>query len=64
MQSQLYKREREREREKGEYMLTMHTDAHTILKPLQLKGALLDKNHAEIKIQLVSNTYELILTLN
>ena len=43
-------REREREREKREYMLTMHIDAHTILKPLQLKGALLDKNHAEITI--------------
>ena len=50
MQSWLRERERERERENGEYMLTMHTDAHTILKPLQLKGALLDMNHAEIKI--------------
>lgn len=31
---------RERER------LTMHNDAKIILNPLQLKGALLDKNHA------------------
>jgi len=27
--------------------LTMHMDAHIILKPLHSKGALLDKNHAE-----------------
>ena len=41
---QSYLREREREKGGG-YVLTMHT--YIILKPLQLKGALLDKNHAE-----------------
>ena len=42
---QSYLREREREKGGGGYVLTMHT--YIILKPLQLKGALLDKNHAE-----------------
>jgi hypothetical protein len=34
-------RGREKARERG-YELTMHMDAHTILKPLQLKEALVD----------------------
>lgn len=35
-------------REEKEFReLTMHMDAHKILKPLHSKGALLDKNHAE-----------------
>lgn len=29
-----------------ECLITMHMDAHIMLKPLQLKGALLDRNHA------------------
>jgi hypothetical protein len=30
-------------------MLTIHMDAQIMLKPLQLNGALVDRNHAEIK---------------
>lgn len=33
---------KEKERE-----VTMHMDAHIMLKPLQLKGALIDRNHAD-----------------
>lgn len=40
---QTQKSERERENEFG---FTMHADAQMILKPLQLKGASLDRNHA------------------
>jgi hypothetical protein len=42
--------------------LTMHMDAHIMLKPLHSNGALLDKNRAEMKQKLL--LYCIISTRN